>query len=99
MKSNIPFGSKSEAAAQALIANGNGNGHYNGKSGSVSSASSSVSSSTENLKMNGFSKTGKKNQSLVFSKLHPISVYRKQTNWNRTDSKTMTFSIKTGTRS
>lgn len=57
MKSNIPFGAKTEAA-QALITNGNGNGHYNGKSGSVSSASSSVSSSTENLKMNGFSKTG-----------------------------------------
>lgn len=57
MRSNIPFGAKSEAA-QALITNGNGNGHYNGKSGSVSSASSSVSSSTENLKMNGFSKTG-----------------------------------------
>ncbi|XP_037806724.1 microtubule-associated protein Jupiter-like [Lucilia sericata] len=56
MKSNIPFGAKNEAA-QALIMNGNGNGHYNGKSGSVSSASSSVSSSTENLKMNGFSKT------------------------------------------
>lgn len=59
MKSNIPFGAKTEAA-QALITNGNGNGngHYNGKSGSVSSTSSSVSSSTENLKMNGFSKTG-----------------------------------------
>ncbi|TMW52067.1 hypothetical protein DOY81_002847 [Sarcophaga bullata] len=58
MKSNIPFGVKTEAA-QALITNGNGNGngHYNGKSGSVSSTSSSVSSSTENLKMNGFSKT------------------------------------------
>lgn len=56
MRSNIPFGAKTEAA-QTLITNGNGNGHYNGKSGSVSSASSSVSSSTENLKMNGFSKT------------------------------------------
>ncbi|KAI9576274.1 hypothetical protein GQX74_015262 [Glossina fuscipes] len=54
MKSNIPFGSSTEAA-QTLITNGNG--HYNGKCGSVSSASSSVSSSTENLKMNGHSKT------------------------------------------
>uniref|UniRef100_A0A1I8QDL9 Microtubule-associated protein Jupiter n=1 Tax=Stomoxys calcitrans TaxID=35570 RepID=A0A1I8QDL9_STOCA len=54
MKSNIPFGSNNDN----VISNGNGNGHhYNGKSGSASSASSSVSSSTENLKMNGFSKT------------------------------------------
>lgn len=60
MKSNIPFGANNESA-QNLIANGNGNGHhYNGKSGSVSSASSSVSSSTENLKMNGYSKTGER---------------------------------------
>ncbi|XP_059219602.1 microtubule-associated protein Jupiter isoform X3 [Stomoxys calcitrans] len=54
MKSNIPFGSNNDN----VISNGNGNGHhYNGKSGSASSASSSVSSSTENLKMNGYSKT------------------------------------------
>lgn len=57
MKSNIPFGSNTEAA-QELLANGNGH-HSNGKGGSVStSTSSSVSSSTENLKMNGVSKTG-----------------------------------------
>ncbi|XP_061396743.1 microtubule-associated protein Jupiter isoform X2 [Musca vetustissima] len=55
MRSNIPFGANNEAA-QTLITNGNGH-HYNGKSSSVSSASSSVSSSTENLKMNGYSKT------------------------------------------
>ncbi|XP_036334132.1 microtubule-associated protein Jupiter isoform X3 [Rhagoletis pomonella] len=57
MKSNIPFGSNTEAA-QELLANGNGH-HSNGKGGSVStSTSSSVSSSTENLKMmNGVSKT------------------------------------------
>ncbi|XP_030376150.1 microtubule-associated protein Jupiter isoform X7 [Scaptodrosophila lebanonensis] len=54
MKSNIPFGQSTEAAQQLLT---NGNGHYNGKSGSVSSASSSVSSSTENLKMNGGSRS------------------------------------------
>ncbi|XP_075145434.1 microtubule-associated protein Jupiter isoform X4 [Haematobia irritans] len=54
MKSNIPFGTNNDN----MISNGNGNGHhYNGKSGSASSASSSVSSSTENLKMNGYSKT------------------------------------------
>ncbi|XP_067634055.1 microtubule-associated protein Jupiter-like isoform X2 [Eurosta solidaginis] len=56
MRSNIPFGSNTEAA-QELLANGNGH-HSNGKGGSVStSTSSSVSSSTENLKMNGVSKT------------------------------------------
>jgi len=60
MKSNIPFGAKTEAA-QHLLSNGS-NGHHNhhtnnGKCGSVSSASSSVSSSTENLKINGVSKT------------------------------------------
>ncbi|XP_020718059.1 microtubule-associated protein Jupiter isoform X3 [Ceratitis capitata] len=55
MRSNIPFGSNTEAA-QELLANGNGH-HSNGKGGSVStSTSSSVSSSTENLKMNGVSK-------------------------------------------
>ncbi|KAH8306394.1 hypothetical protein KR018_009865, partial [Drosophila ironensis] len=54
MKSSIPFGQNSEAAAaQKLLTT---NGHYNGKSGSVSSASSSVSSSTENLKMNSGSR-------------------------------------------
>lgn len=62
MRSNIPFGAKNEAAQTLINGNGNGNGHhYNGKSGSVSSASSSVSSSTENLKMNGYSKTGEQN--------------------------------------
>ncbi|XP_037947580.1 microtubule-associated protein Jupiter isoform X11 [Teleopsis dalmanni] len=56
LKSNIPFGGNKKAAQQILV-NGNGlNHHVNGKAGSVSSASSSVSSSTENLKMNGFSK-------------------------------------------
>ncbi|KAH8250354.1 microtubule-associated protein Jupiter isoform X3 [Drosophila bipectinata] len=54
MKSSIPFGQNTEAAAaQKLLTT---NGHYNGKSGSVSSASSSVSSSTENLKMNSGSR-------------------------------------------
>ncbi|EDW81417.2 uncharacterized protein Dwil_GK11035, isoform F [Drosophila willistoni] len=62
MKSSIPFGQNSEAAAaQKLLTNGNTNsttnGHYNGKSGSVSSASSSVSSSTENLKINSGSRS------------------------------------------
>uniref|UniRef100_T1PER3 Microtubule-associated protein Jupiter n=1 Tax=Musca domestica TaxID=7370 RepID=T1PER3_MUSDO len=56
MRSNIPFGANNEAA-QTLITNGNGHHYNNGKSSSVSSASSSVSSSTENLKMNGYSKT------------------------------------------
>lgn len=60
MKSNIPFGVKTEAAQQLLTNGSNGHAHHNhsssGKTGSVSSASSSVSSSTENLKMNGFSK-------------------------------------------
>ncbi|XP_030376145.1 microtubule-associated protein Jupiter isoform X2 [Scaptodrosophila lebanonensis] len=60
MKSNIPFGQSTEAAQQLLT---NGNGHYNGKSGSVSSASSSVSSSTENLKMNGGSRSVFRNMS------------------------------------
>ncbi|KAH8382132.1 hypothetical protein KR009_002041 [Drosophila setifemur] len=55
MKSSIPFGQNTEAAAaQKLLTTPNG--HYNGKSGSVSSASSSVSSSTENLKMNNGSR-------------------------------------------
>ncbi|XP_052837984.1 microtubule-associated protein Jupiter isoform X1 [Drosophila gunungcola] len=58
MKSSIPFGGQNSeaAAAQKLLTT---NGHYNGKSGSVSSASSSVSSSTENLKMNNGSRSGK----------------------------------------
>lgn len=58
MKSNLGFGPNTEAAQQ-LLSNGNGHhSHTNGKGGSVStSASSSVTSSTENLKMNGISKT------------------------------------------
>ncbi|XP_068156119.1 microtubule-associated protein Jupiter isoform X7 [Drosophila tropicalis] len=68
MKSSIPFGQNSEAAAaQKLLTNGNTsnttNGHYNGKSGSVSSASSSVSSSTENLKINSGSRSVFRNMS------------------------------------
>lgn len=56
MKSNLPFGASTEVA-QKLLANGHHN-HTNGKGGSVStSTSSSVSSSTENLKINGVSKT------------------------------------------
>ncbi|XP_020811457.1 microtubule-associated protein Jupiter isoform X2 [Drosophila serrata] len=51
MKSSIPFGQNTEAAAAQKLLTTATNGHYNGKSGSVSSASSSVSSSTENLKM------------------------------------------------
>nr|XP_017018544.1 microtubule-associated protein Jupiter isoform X3 [Drosophila kikkawai] len=51
MKSSIPFGQNTEAAAAQKLLTTTTNGHYNGKSGSVSSASSSVSSSTENLKM------------------------------------------------
>ncbi|XP_068156114.1 microtubule-associated protein Jupiter isoform X2 [Drosophila tropicalis] len=77
MKSSIPFGQNSEAAAaQKLLTNGNTsnttNGHYNGKSGSVSSASSSVSSSTENLKINSGSRSVFRNMSTGAEKMNKV---------------------------